>query len=77
MLTFLLFKKIDFELTPLEIVHQYCAVGLFEEALFSAGIFQIDMTVIFTSMVDMCLRISEGGVASLWVSAFIYGAFFS
>jgi len=55
----------DFELTPLEIVHRYCAVGLFEEALFSAGIFQIDMTVIFTSMVDMCLRISEGGVASL------------
>lgn len=49
----------------MEIIRRYCEVGFYEEALFSASIFQIDMTIVFTSMVDMCIRISEGGPGAL------------
>ncbi|CAG8765376.1 15693_t:CDS:2, partial [Acaulospora colombiana] len=54
----------DFNRSPMEILHLYCNIGMFEQALGTARIFQMDMTVIFTMLVDMCLLLTKSGEAA-------------
>ena len=51
----------------MEVLRRYCQLARYEEALYSARVFRADMTVIFTMMVDMCMRLSKGGEAALLV----------
>jgi hypothetical protein len=44
----------------MEVLQRYAELGMFEEALYAAEIFQEDMTVIFTQLVGMCIRLSRG-----------------
>ncbi|CCA68133.1 hypothetical protein PIIN_02000 [Serendipita indica DSM 11827] len=55
----------DFSISPMEVLRRYCQLARYEEALYSARVFRADMTVIFTMMVDMCMRLSKGGEAAL------------
>jgi hypothetical protein len=38
---------------------------MFEQALGTARIFQMDMTVIFTTLVDMCILLTRSGEAAM------------
>lgn len=46
----------------MEVLQRYAELGMYEEALFSARVFQEDMTVIFTQLVGMCIRLSRGEI---------------
>ncbi|KAG8758806.1 hypothetical protein FRC14_007305 [Serendipita sp. 396] len=51
----------DFEILPMEVVRRYAQIGMFEEALYSARVFEVDMSIIFTRMVDTCITLSKEG----------------
>lgn len=45
----------------MEILLRYSELGLFEEALYCARVFQMDMSVIFASFTEHCLDLTLRG----------------
>ncbi|KAG8811352.1 hypothetical protein FRC17_002511, partial [Serendipita sp. 399] len=54
----------DFFISPMEVVRRYAQIGMYDEALYSAKVFEVDMSPIFSAMVDMCMVLSKEGPAA-------------
>lgn len=54
----------------MEVLVRYCELGLFEEALYCAQVFRMEMDLIFTAFVNHCISLSSGGDNVMYVIIF-------